>query len=347
MAIPRSLALFVAFLIVLLSSNLGAESKPLFEGKSVRIIVGAGVGGTYDIWARILSRHMGKYIAGNPNFIVQNMTGAGSLIASNYVYNVAKPDGLTLLIPNSNIYMDQLMGNKEAQFDARRFNWIGAQTKDHQVLYVRSDSPYTSIDDILKAKEPPKCGASGIGSAGYITPKVIEEITGARFNIILGYQGATDVDMAVEKGELHCKGTTIGAYFAREPYIGWRKKGFVLALAQTPTRKDPRLSEVPTIYDLMERYKTPDVGRRVAKVLAAGGELGNALAAGPAVSVESVKILREAFVSVLKDPDLIAEVNKAKLDMNSCTGEEAQTTMVEALDAQKEVLDRIKTILGK
>jgi len=316
-----------------------------YAGKTIRIIVGAGAGGTYDIWARILARHMGKYVPGNPNFIVQIMSGAGALVATNYVYNVASQDGLTMLIPNSNIYMEQLLGTSETKFDVRKFNWIGAQMKDQLVLFARSDSPYKSVDHIVKAQEPPKCGASGVGSAGYLLPKIIEEVTGAKFIIIRGYQGAKESDLAVERGELHCKGTTITAYFAREPYLGWRKKNFVLDLAQTPTKRDAKLPDTPTIYELMDRYRTADLNRRVAKVLAAGGELGNPLAVGPGVSPERVRILREAFAKTLKDAEVIAETNKARLDIDSSTGEETQSMMRNSVSESMEVVNRIRAIL--
>ena len=150
---------------------------------------------------------------------------------------------------------------------------------------------------------------------------------------------------AVERVELHCKGTTLTAYFAREPYLSWRKKGFVIDLAQTSNKRDPKLPDTPTIYELMERYKTPDLNRRVAKVLAAGGELGNPLAVGPGVSPEKVKILREGFAKALKDPEVIAETVKARLDIDSSTGEETQNTMNSAVSEPKEVVDRIRAIL--
>ena len=332
------------YCLTTLFSTAWAQVRP-YEGKTIRIVVGAGSGGTYDIWARILSRHMGKHIPGNPNFIVQLMPGASSLVATNYVYNVANQDGQTLLIPNSNIYMEQLLGSPEAKFDLRKFHWIGSQMKDQSVLFARSDSPYKSLDHILKAQEPPKCGASGVGSSGYLLPKVVEEVTGAKFSIILGYQGGKESDLAVERGELHCKGTTLTAYFAREPYISWCKKSFVLDLAQTPNKRDPKLPDTPTIYELMERYKTPDLNRRVARVLAAGGELGNPLAVGPSVSPEKVKILREGFAKTLKDPEVIAETAKARIDIDASTGEETQNTMSSSVDEPKEVVERIRAIL--
>src|ERR671918_478946 len=136
-----------------------------FSGKTIRIVVGSSPGGGYDYWARLLARHMSKYIPGNPEVVVQNMPGGGSLVATNYVYSVAKPDGLTLGMPNQLVYMGQVVGDKEARFDAQKLSWIGSPDRNPTVLFIRADSPYKSIDDVIKAKVPPKCGGRGGGTS--------------------------------------------------------------------------------------------------------------------------------------------------------------------------------------
>ena len=137
--------------------------EPFYKGKTIRIIVGFTPGGFYDRWARLYARYMPKYIPGSPEILVQNMPGAGSLIAANHVYNVAKPDGLSLVMPHYNFYMDQLVERKEVQFDARKFGWIGSPVSETVVMYMRADAPYKTIHDMVKAKEPAKCGSSGNG----------------------------------------------------------------------------------------------------------------------------------------------------------------------------------------
>ena len=138
--------------------------------------------------------------------IVQNMPGASSVVAANFIYSVAKPDGLTVGIPNSSLYLTQLVGRTEVKFDVRKFDWIGSQEKWTQMLYFRADAPFKTIGDVIKAKEPPKCGASGFASSGYILPKILEETVGAKFNVIVGYAGGKEIDLAVEKGEVVCRG---------------------------------------------------------------------------------------------------------------------------------------------
>src|SRR5262247_4326955 len=141
-----------------------AQGQPFYHGKSIRVVVGFTPGGFYDRWARLLARYMPKYIPGNPNFVVQNMPGASSVIAANYVYKLSKSDGLTLLVPINSLYLDQLVGRKEVKFDIRKFEFIGTQEKAPTMLYFRSDTPFKSLADIIQAKEPPKCGSTGTAS---------------------------------------------------------------------------------------------------------------------------------------------------------------------------------------
>src|SRR3989337_3518868 len=171
--------------------------EPFYKGKSIRLIVGSTLGGFYDRWARFFARYMPKYIPGNPDIIVQNMPGACSLVAANYVYNVVKPDGLTLGMVQYNIYMDQLVGRKEVQFDVRKFGWIGSPVSETVLLYMRSDAPYKSIRDIVKAKEPPKCGSSGTVSKDYLLARLLEDAIGAKVTTVLGYPRGSEIDIAV------------------------------------------------------------------------------------------------------------------------------------------------------
>jgi tripartite-type tricarboxylate transporter receptor subunit TctC len=244
-----ALALLFSLLILPLGSlaTLEAQSEPFFKGKTIKIVVGFTPSGFYDRWARVVARHMGKYIPGNPEIIVQNMPGAASVVAANYVYGVAKPDGLTVGMPSANIYMDQLVGREETKFDVRRFQWIGTQDKRHLVFYIRSDTPYKSVGDIIKAKEPPKCGETGTTSSGYLLTRIVDEVLGGKLNMVLGYPGGAEIDLAVEKGEVVCRGMSIDPYFGREPFISWGKKGFVRLLLQTGSKRDARAKEIPTI----------------------------------------------------------------------------------------------------
>ena len=177
---PGLTALVFSFLILLTWSlgsipSLHAQAEAFYKGKTIRIVVGLSAGGGYDRAARLISRYMGKYIPGNPEMIVQNMPGGGSVIAANYVYGVAKPDGLTLLMPHNNVYLSQLSGQKEVKFDLVKLSWIGSLERDDMTIFMRTDAPYKSIRDVVKAKEAPKCGSTGVGSSDHVISKILEE----------------------------------------------------------------------------------------------------------------------------------------------------------------------------
>ena len=345
-----SIAVFIVLIglgwnSTILSSQL-ARAESHFKGKTVQIIVGASAGGFNDLWGRLLARHLPKYLEAAHNVIVQNMAGAGSVIAANYIYNVAKPDGLTLGMPLNTIYLDQLVGRKEVKFDVRRFVWIGTQEKNDMVLYMRADAPYKNIAEILLAKEPPKCGATGTTGKDYILARLLQETLGAKFNTVVGYPGGSETDLAVERGEVVCRGMDISAHFAREPYLGWHNRGFDRHIVQTGRKRDQRLPDTPTIYELMDDHKTPPVGRRTAQLILSNGEFGRPMIAPPGTAPEVVKILRDAYSKVLKDPQLLAEAKKSKADVEFTSGEELQALINELLEQPPTVVERMKNLLG-
>jgi tripartite-type tricarboxylate transporter receptor subunit TctC len=274
------------------------------------------------------------------------MPGAASLVAANYVYGVVKPDGLTLVMPNSNIYLEQLSGNKEVQFDLRKFPIIGTQEKNPMMMYMRADAPFKSVADIIKAKEAPKCGSTGVASAGYVLDRLLELTLGAKINTVLGYPGGNEIDLAVEKGEIHCRGTTINPHFGREPFETWHKKSFDRHLLQTPRKRDPRLPDTPTLYELMDEHKTPEVNRRVAYVLLSGADFGRFMLVTPGTPPDRVKILREAYNKSIADPQLLAEASKGRMEVDPSTGEALEAMVKEILDQPAEVIEKVKKILA-
>jgi tripartite-type tricarboxylate transporter receptor subunit TctC len=329
----------------LTASPINAQPEPFYKGKQIRIIVGASAGGFYDRWARLLARSLPKYIPGNPAMIVQTMPGGGSLVATNYVYGVAKPDGLTLLMPNSNTYLEQLSGHKEVRFDLRKFSVIGSQEKNFMLLYMRADAPYKSIGDIINAKEPPKCGSTGVSSAGYVLDRVLELAFGAKINTVMGYPGGNEIDLAVEKGEIQCRGNTINPHFGREPFDSWHKKGFDRHLIQTARKRDALAPEAPTIYELMDQYRTNETNRRVAQVLLGGAEFGRFMLVTPGTPADRVKMLRDAYAQSMKDPDLLAEAKKSRMDVDPSAGEELQALLQEIMNQPREVIESVKKVL--
>lgn len=323
-----------------------AQNELFYKDKTIRIIVAFSPGGGYDLWARLVSRYLGRYVPGNPHFIVQNMPGAGSMTAANYLYNLAKPDGLTLGSISAALYFDQLSGRKEVNFNWSKFSWIGTPERTSEMIYIRADTPYKTIEDIRKAAEPPRCGAVGTGSTDYYFPKLLEEALGIKFNIVSGYPGSIDIDLATERGEVQCRAGTTAAFFGREPGRTWAKTGFVRLLVQGGKKRDPRIADVPTIYEVMDKHGTPEAIQRVARVLLSPGEFGRPLMGPPRVPTDRLKVLRQAFVKAMADPDVVAEARKNGWETNFLSGEEMAALAKEVVAQPPEVIGRMKKILG-
>jgi tripartite-type tricarboxylate transporter receptor subunit TctC len=323
-----------------------ADSDEFFKGKTVRLVVGTSSGGAMDEWARFIAPHLGRNIPGSPDIVVQNMPGGGTVIAANYIYNIAKPDGLTLGLVNPAIYVDQLLGAKEVRFDWPKLSWIGSPERIDQVLFIRADFPQKTIDDLRKAPEAPRCAATGRSGAGYFLPKLLEDGLGLKVQMVVGYGGGGDMNLAMEKGEVQCRAGTVSAYVGREPTRTWIKTGFVHALVQSGTKRYSKLPDVPTLYELMETYKTPDATRRVAKVLLSSGELGRPFFGPPDMPSDRLKILRGAFTKTMNDEALLAEAKKKKWDLDPMDGEELETLAKEIMVQPPDVIERVKKILG-
>jgi tripartite-type tricarboxylate transporter receptor subunit TctC len=332
--------------LAVLAQSARAQGEAFYKGKTIRLVVGSTTGNFYDSWARLVGRHWSKYIPGNPEIMIQNMPGAGSVTAANYVYSVAKPDGLTVVLPNNSIYIEQLVGRKEAQFDLRKFHWIGSASQDSILFYMRADTPFKSIGDIIKAKQPPSCGGSGTTSSDYLVAKILDLALGAKINPVLGYPGGAEADLAVEKGEIVCRAHTLASHFGREPFNSWHKKNFDRHLLQSGRKRDPRAAEAPTIHEILDEFKVSVNNRKVVQAMLSGGEFGRPFLATPGTPPERIKVLRESFVRVLKDPELLAEAKKARMEVEHTPAEELEALIKDVLDQPPEVVDQAKKLLG-
>ena len=320
---------------------------PFYEGKTIKVVVGFTSGGFYDRWSRLLARFVPKYLPGNPEMVVQNMPGAGGLIAANHIYSVAKPDGLTIAMLSYGLYLDQLVGRKEVQYDVTKLHWIGSPEKSDVLMYMRSDTPYKTIEDIRNASTPPKCGSTGTAGTDYILARLLEDTLGAKIETVLGYPGGSEIDLAVEKGEVQCRGLTAAPFFGREPFISWRKRNFVNVLLYGGLKRDPRISDTPTIYEIFDREKTSEESRRVADVILRGGDFGRPWVMPPQTPAEIVKTMRDAYNKAMADPALLDDAKKGKLDVEFVPGEELQKLAETMLSHPPGVVARVKKLLGK
>ncbi len=338
--------LFVLALVLIAPFN-ALSQAPFYQDKTIRIVAGYGAGSVDDAWTRLIARYLAKHIPGNPNMIVQNMPGAGAMIAANYVYKVAKPDGLTLGGIRSGLYFDQLVGRQQVQFDWTKFTWLGSPTQVEQLIYIRANTPYKTIADVRKAAVPPKCGATGTSSTGYYTGNLLEETLGAKFITLTGYKDGPEVELAVEREEVQCRGISIETLFGREPLISWHKTGFVRVLIQTGKKRDPRLADVPTIWELMNEHKTPEAGKRLATIILAVGAFGRPYVSSPGLPPERAKTLQAAFKKTITDPDFQAQAKERRLDIDPVGGEELATLAREVIAQPADVVERMKRLLEK
>jgi len=337
----------VALLLFFSLSPAVRAQDNFYQGKTIRIVVGSAPGGGYDLWPRFMARYFSQYIPGKPEIIIQNMPGAGSLVAANYIYNVAKPDGLTLGAVIPAIYFDQLVARKEVQFDWSKFSWIGSPEQNDILHFVRADTPYRTLEDLRNAKEPPRCGSSGTGTTGHYFPRLLEEVFGVKSIIVGGYQGGSQIDVAVERGEVVCWSPVVATFVGREPYVSWGKKGFVRVVVQTGKKRDARLGDVPTIWELMDRYKTPEASRKLVQVVITGVALGRPILSSPGISAQRLNTLRQAYAKALTDPELLKEAAKRRWEINPLTGEELESLAKQVIVQPPQVVERMKWVLGR
>ena len=333
---------------IFLGSIETSAQTPYFQGKTIRVVVGYPAGSAHDLWARLIAPQLTKHIPGNPATVVQVMPGAGSMTAANYIYGVSKPDGLTVGVINAALYFEQLQRKKEVQFDWGKFTWVGSTTPTSSLLYMWANTPYKTIGDVIKAKEPPKCGVTGTGNTGYFYPKLLELTLGAKFQLVTGYQGGSDIELAVERGEVQCRAFTVQVFFGREPFHTWRSKNLVRVLVQGGKKRDPRLPDTPLFTELMDQYKTSDIHRRLVAVMSGSGEFGSApMLAAPGTPAEHVKTLRAAYAKALTSPELIAEAKKQNLEADLIHGDEMEALAKDVMNQPAEVIGLLKKVMGE
>jgi tripartite-type tricarboxylate transporter receptor subunit TctC len=213
---------------------------------------------------------------------------------------------------------------------------------------MRADAPYRSIADIRNAQEAPKCSATGVGTSGHLIPRLIEETLGLRFHLVTGYPGGAEQDLAMERGEVQCRAITVAAFFGREPFTSWYRKGFVRILIQTSRNRHPKIPEIPTLWEFMEKEKVPENNRRLAVVALGSGGFGSwPVVSSPGLPVDRAKTLREAYARTLQDAELQDEAKKRGWELRPVAGEELQALAKEVSTPPAEVVDRMKKLMGR
>lgn len=316
--------------IFLLVPNL-SYGAAYYEGKTLTIVVGYKPGGGYDQYARLLAKHLSKYIPGNPSVIVQNMPGGGSVIAANSIYTTAKPDGLTIGTFNNSLVFNQLTKSQGVRFDLTKFAWIGSVASDVAVVAIRSDLPYKTAEDLRKAKEI-VVGATGTGDTSYIVPIFLKEYAGIPFKIIVGYSSSSDVMLSIERKETDGRA---GSYVSILPFI---ERGLVRPVI----RSNVGIS-IPGVKDLPvdENLATTAKGKAVMAVRSGPEKMYRPYVAPPGTPENVMKILRDAFAGVTQDKAFLADASKSNMIVQLTTADGVLKIVRNVLSQPPEIADEI------
>lgn len=318
-----------------------AATHDAYQGKTLRIIVSAAAGGGFDAYSRTIARHMGKYLPGRPTVLVENMPGAGGLIAANHLYKVAKPDGLTVGNFAGGLVTQQLLKSAGIEFDARKFEWLGVPVKDHVACVLTRASGITNLESWMAAKTPVKLGATGPGTNTYDAPKVLAAALGLPIQVIAGYKGTADIRLAADAGEL------AGGCWAWESIkVTWRtalETGAVRIVLQAVPKAHGDLLTVPLAVTLA---KTEEARQLIEAGIHDPSAMTRLYALPPGTPRARVELLRKAFMDTLGDAEFRAEAEKAKLDLDPIPGEEVERIVARTLVRDPALVARLKGALA-
>jgi tripartite-type tricarboxylate transporter receptor subunit TctC len=338
----RALALAALAVIGAVTNGFAASTDgDFYRGKVIRIIVGFSAGGGFDTYARTLSRYMGKYISGNPSIIVENMTGAGSLISANHVYRVAKPDGLTIGAFNGNQILGQLVGAQGISFDARKMEWMGAPGYNHDLCVLSQKASITSGDQWLASKTVLKLGGSAPGTPTDDGPKILKEAIGLPMRLISGYKGTADMRVAVESGEID----GICGFSWASVRATWRKaieSGQVVVVLQNAPKAH---GDLPKVAQSISFAKTPEARQLIESGVHQPSAITYAYSIPPGTPKDRVQLLRKAFLQAVKDPDFLNDASKANLEIAPASGEEIEQSIQNLFKTPPAVVAKLKEVL--
>jgi tripartite-type tricarboxylate transporter receptor subunit TctC len=328
-----------AFPFVFLLQGTPTRADPVedfYRGKTVNVYIGVNVGGLYDLEARLVAQFIGRHFPGHPTFVPQNMMGAAGISMANYLYAIAPKDGTSIGIIPDTLISAQAVGGAGIQYDASKFQWLGALDTSHITLVAWHSTGIKSLDDVRGRKVT--VAATSPGATAYIFPSLVNAVLGTNLSIITGYQGTSQMNLAMQRGEVDAVAGTWSSLNSMNPQ--WLTNKDINFLVQG-NNKVPQLHDVPAMSELA---KDPDDKALVDFVLA-GDEMGKPLALTPDVPVDRVNAMRAAFSATLSDPDFLAAAAKAGISLDPVSGDRLQTLVSHMLSTPKRIIDRAKSII--
>jgi tripartite-type tricarboxylate transporter receptor subunit TctC len=326
--------------LLLLSGSLSrAESTAeFFKGKTIELYIGYSVGGGYDLYARVLARHIGKFIPGNPTVVAKNMEGAGSLRLANWLYRVAPKDGTAFGTFGRGTAFDPVLGEPGAQFDGTKFSWIGSANNEVSVCVAWSSTGITSFNDLL-TRDFTVGGTAGSSDTDQF-PRIINGVLGTKMRVVSGYPGGNDVVLAMERGEVQGRcGWSWSS--VKATHGSWIKDHKIAVLVQLSLATHPELADVPVVLDLAKS----DEQRQILKLIFARQTMGRPYLAPPSVPADRVDALRKAFIDTMNDEDFLADAEKAQLEINPVDGEHVEDLVEEVYRAPPDVAKKAAALL--
>jgi tripartite-type tricarboxylate transporter receptor subunit TctC len=330
----------LALLALLCAAPAQAQSvESFYRGRSINLVIGYSVGGGYDIHGRVLARHLGKHIPGNPGIIVQNMPGGGSLRAANYLYNAAPKDGTSIGVFSRGMAMEPLIGSSNTQYDSRRFTWIGSITNEVSVCATSSASKVKTWDDMLAM--PFTVAGEGSGSDPDIFATMIRNVFGAKLRLIPGYPGSAEMTLAIERGEVdgRCGWTWSSIKLQRPDWITGHRLNVLVQLA---SRRIPELADVP----LLIEHATTARQRQIVDVILSRQAMGRPVVAPPGVPEDRRQALRLAFDATMADPDYVAEATARGLEVNPVGGPDLDKLLDQLYATPPEIIAEVRAIIA-
>lgn len=336
--VPMLFVFLLSSGLVSYRDSVGAEE--FFKEKTIRFVVGFSPGGGFDVYSRTIARHFSRHVPGNPTTIVENMPGAGSLVAANFVYNRATPDGLTIGNFIGPLVLQQVLGNKAANFDGRKFSWLGVPAPDHAVCIFTEASGITSIEKWFTASKPIKLGSVGPGSNTTDIPNILKEAIRLPTQIIQGYKGTSEILLAMESGEV--EGSCWSWLGMKTMMPNQLKSGKVRVVLQVTLSSHPELRSVPLAMD----YAKSDTDKALIRV----GALVYSSALRPytlppGTSKERLSILREAFMKTMVEPDFLVDAKKAQLEIDPIDGTETEKMFSDLYKMSTSSVGKLQAVL--
>ena len=327
------------FLASALAATAGAQES-FYSGKTIRLIVGLSAGGGYDVYSRTIARHLGKHIPGNPSVVVENMVGAGSILASNYIYKIARPDGLTIGNFLGGLLLQQLLERPGIEFDARKFEYLGVPGQDHFLVVVAKSTGIVDVHQWIASKKEVSFGGVTPGGGTDDLPKALKATLGLPLRVVSGYKGTAEIRLAFNSGEV--SGVTSAWESIKVTWSKEHQSGEAVIVLQAALKSHPELPKVPVAMDMI---KSDEDRKLLQTVIRVHGPSVRPYVVAPGTPKDRLDLLRKAFTATMKDAEFLADAKKSKLDINPLTGEQLEENVREVFKLDAALVDRLKEIL--